>query len=317
MPRGDNHFEEHIRTRTANPPAVLYKYTTVDTARTVFSDGKIRFQSPLRYNDPFDSKWDVFWPTCTPEAIEHERALIKKALMIPESWPADADPNFRNAMDNVRARILALPESQRESAIAEFVRKAAANPNTQDDLARRILDIRRRMRILCLSALDESLLMWSHYADQHRGVALGFDTSVMENSLKRPFEPVKYCDSPPRLIDADAWSRSMVFGLPHPELTGGEREWAITKHTDWNYEREWRIVTITQRRTADEYEDFAFPRDALVEVVLGCRTDPSCSEELLALVREIRPEVRHFRMTKHNSRFELIKTEMTDPPRNT
>lgn len=312
MPKGNEQFEEHVRTRTVKPPAILYKYTTIDTARAVLSNGKLRFQSPLRYNDPLDSQWDTLWPIHTPEAREYERALVEQALREPGAWPSNADPRFKRAMDQERARIMAVPEAEREAAIAEFARDAATDSGVPEPLAQRILDIRRRMRVLCLCESDRSILMWSHYASQHGGVVLGFDTAEMENGPKRPLEPVKYCDAPPRLIDSDIWSRSMVFGLPHPpELEGGEREWALTKHTDWSYEREWRFVWIADRGTLGEHEDFTFPRGALLEVVSGCRTDAVRSVELLALARAIRPNVRHFRMSMHPSRFELVKTEAT------
>ena len=39
------------------------------------------------------------------------------------------------------------------------------------------------MRVFCLSELDDSVLMWSHYADQHQGVVLGFDTEAMEQGF--------------------------------------------------------------------------------------------------------------------------------------
>ncbi|MBK6787723.1 MAG: DUF2971 domain-containing protein [Betaproteobacteria bacterium] len=35
--------------------------------------------------------------------------------------------------------------------------------------------LRRRYRMLCFSAHNDILLMWSHYADAHRGICLIFD----------------------------------------------------------------------------------------------------------------------------------------------
>ena len=103
----------------------LYKYTSIKTARSVLSTGKLRFQSPLGYNDPLDSQWDVMWPLFTPEAKEYERALIEKAFRDPHSWPNDADPQFKAAMDQERTRINNLPEALRDQAITEFVREAS------------------------------------------------------------------------------------------------------------------------------------------------------------------------------------------------
>jgi hypothetical protein len=225
-----------------------------------------------------------------------------------------ADPETRKVMDLERRRIDELPEEERDAAVVKFAREATVCYSVPEPLVQRMRDIRRRMLILCLSENDRSILMWSHYADQHRGVVLGFDATAMENGSKRPFEPVRYCDALPRLIDSEAWSRSIVFGLPAPGLEGKEREWALTKHTDWQYEREWRFVWISPPGTQGDYQDITFPRDALVEVVSGCRTDATRSVELLALARAIHPAVRHYRISIHPSRFELIKASEGHAP---
>ena len=101
----------------------------------------------------------------------------------------------------------------------------------------------------------------------------------------------------------------MLFGLQHPDMHGAEREWALTKHTGWTYEKEWRLVCIAEQDTPGEYDDFQFPADALVELVSGCRTEDAHSIDLLALARKIRPEVQHYKMSILRSRFELVKTQ--------
>src|SRR5580704_921719 len=42
--------------------------------------------------------------------------------------------------------------------------------------------IHERFRILCLSAKPDSVVMWSHYADKHRGLCLEFGTDNEEFS---------------------------------------------------------------------------------------------------------------------------------------
>lgn len=313
MPKGDEQFEEHIRSRpeSEKPPAILYKYMSVETARIVLSTGKLRFQSPLRYNDPLDSQWDVFWPLFTPEAIKYEQDLTEQVIRNPSSWPADADTRSTDLMNQQRARINALPREQREKAIADFIQNISDRPMNFKSLARRFQDIRRRMRVLCLCGNVDSILMWSHYADQHRGIVLGFDSAAFEKGLKRPLEPVVYRDGPPQLIDPYAWIRAIVCGSPQPELTTGrDREWVLTKHSSWTYEREWRFVLGAKPETLGDYEDFAFPRASLMELVAGCRTDAVRGMELLALAGAFRSDVRHFQMSVHPSRFELVKTEI-------
>lgn len=298
-------FEEHRRSRTIPPPRVLYKYTSLDIARIIISSGKLRFQSPLRYNDPSDSQWDVHWPLFTPEAREYERTLIEQAVRDPASWPPEADPEFRRVMTLERQRIAALPADARDEAIAHLARDASTR-EMPELLSQRLLDIRRRMRIQCLSASDRSRLMWSHYADQHRGVVLGFDTRAMENGLRRPLERVMYMNDPPRLFNVEDLIRSLVFGLPFS--MDFEREFALIKHMDWQYENEWRFVWIAPRGTTTDFDDYGFPKRALVELIAGCRTDEAHFKELLVLARALQPDVKHFAMSSDPSNFELVKS---------
>lgn len=312
MPRGDEQFDEYVRTRTVSPPKILYKYTTVQTARIILSTGKLRFQSPVRYNDPFDSQWDLTWPAFTPEARQYERRLLEQALLDAAAWPTDADPTCRDAMDEERARIEALPAQEREHAIAEFVVEMQSSGLPPEPVARMWADLRRRLRVLCLSERDCSILMWSHYANQHRGVTLGFDSAAMENGLRRPLQEVVYQDGPPRLFDPEMWHRSMIFGLNWKwEQTGSEL--ALTKRTDWKYEREWRFATIASPGTLGDYEDIPFPRAALAELLVGCRTDEAQAVQLQALAYGCNPRVQYFRMSIHPSQFQVVRTDLPSP----
>ncbi len=309
MPLGDESFEEHVRTRTVKPPPVLYKYTTADVARLVLSTGRLRFQSPLRYNDPLDSQWDLMWPLFTPEAENYERQLVEQALRDPDAWPPDADPQFRSAMNDERSRIEALPQEQHAAAIAQFVDDMAPPREVPPEVRRQLLDMLRRLRVLCLSKTDRSLLMWSHYANQHRGVVLGFDSRTLETEFQRPFEKVEYPESPPELLDYQAWIRSTVLGTERPRLPD-TRKLALTKFSDWRYEKEWRFVWINAPGTLGDYEDTPFERTALVELVFGCRADTSRSKELLGLAMALNPKVRDSRMSVHPRKFELVKAPL-------
>lgn len=312
MPKGNEQFAEHVQRRTAVPPAVLYKYVTVEAARCILSTGRLRFQSPLRYNDPFDSQWDTLWPLSTPAAQEYERGLIENAIREPSSWPTNADPEMGRVMGLERNRIAALPEDQRDEGITRFVQDAMRRQSTPEPLLRHQLDTRRRLRVFCLSQTDRSILMWSHYADQHRGVVLGFDSAAMENGWERPIEPVSYADGPPALFDPQQWIRATVYGVPdHPVLDAQAVKWVLTKHKDWGYEKEWRFVWTDPPGSLGDHQDMSFPRRALVELVMGCRADPVRAQELASLALAIRPDVNTFQMMKSRTSFELQKTKTT------
>lgn len=79
--------------------------------------------------------------------------------------------------------------------------------------------------VLCFSLSCRNPLLWSHYADRHRGIVLGFD---VENEM---LERVKYVKERPILKEINI------------ELA---RSLLLTKYLDWQYEQEARVFTTLQ-----------------------------------------------------------------------
>ena len=104
---------------------------------------------------------------------------------------------------------------------------------------------RRDYRILCLSAIGDSELMWTFYADNHQGICLEFDGAA---ECFDGVEEVRYADSLSSTCDAD--SRPI-----HSE--------ALEKSSAWQHQKEWRLFSESQY--------WPFPKSALKRVILGYR----------------------------------------------
>jgi len=105
---------------------------------------------------------------------------------------------------------------------------------------------RNKARILSLTTNEANPLMWSHYADSHRGICIGFSTEACQD-LKKVF-PVKYSD---KIVNIGGKHSDGLFSK---------------KHTAWSYEQEWRLATDKQ-----EYVDL--PDNSIVSVIFGGRVD--------------------------------------------
>ncbi len=310
MAKGDAEYLDYRRTRTAQPPTALHKYTSAETARLILSTGKMRFQSPLRYNDSFDSQWDPMWNLRTPKALEFTRRLMTKAIEDPKSLPEETDPDFRRGLLEERTRIYALPLENRAGAIRGFVEEVADSHEIHENVRAWLLDLRRRLRVLCLSANPERVTMWSHYADQHRGVVLTFDTTMLEDGLKRPVQEVMYEDSAPTIVDMEMWWRALVFGLPEPKLPDDPTVWTRTKSAEWSDEEEWRLITIAAKGTLGDCADYDVPRNALVGITFGCRTDMEEVRELAALALPFGEQVKFSKLFMPAGSFCLAKRDL-------
>lgn len=138
--------------------------------------------------------------------------------------------------------------------------------------------------IFCLSARNDSLLMWSHYADGHRGICLEFSTS-QDQLFGCRLDPVVYEE--------------------HPELFVGDtinldwaRKYLTTKARDWSYEQEWRIMYSTPgAQTA--------PPKELSAVILGCSISISDRQEVVEWVSARRVPTRVYQAGREEGAFRL------------
>lgn len=126
--------------------------------------------------------------------------------------------------------------------------------------------------MICFSGNWINPVLWSHYADKHKGVCLGFDLPTVD-ALR-----VNYQE---RRIQDRFWSKSELEN-PSPEL------WRLllsTKFLHWQYEQEVRLVLPLSASDLIDGEYYRSFGDSLrlKEVILGV----DCALDLPLKKREI------------------------------
>ena len=129
--------------------------------------------------------------------------------------------------------------------------------------------------LLCFSQNWHNPVQWSHYADKHRGLCLGFDVPFEVST--ESFGPVHYSRkrfqvSPEQIIN--------YRQLNHETL----RKLFFTKYAHWKYENEVRtFVTLDEKDTEKDmyFADFS-DKLKLAQVIVGAessttREDISCA----------------------------------------
>lgn len=115
---------------------------------------------------------------------------------------------------------------------------------------------------LCFSAKWENPVLWGHYADKHKGIALGFEVAG-----KLLFE-VKYADRKfDLLMDPKTDQVKIDESTIHEILS--------TKFSDWQYENEWRFfVELSEAKLESGlyFEEFSESLK-LTEVILGAKCE--------------------------------------------
>jgi len=118
--------------------------------------------------------------------------------------------------------------------------------------------------IICFSDVVDDPVLWSHYADCHRGVAFEFDYLVDPETLHK----VQYSDERPvldanRLNDPERLDQYLL-----PLL----KQMIFHKASSWSYEREYRVhLDLDECEISGGHYFRDIPEGFLIRVILGYR----------------------------------------------
>lgn len=220
----------------------LYKFrglTIRDRIEPIFRNQTLYWPGISELNDPFESR-----PQIVPPQMRNE--LEKRKV----EWQAFALLR-RNGMDRDEAKRRA-----KISTSPGFLQAKAAEMTLELPAA---LD---KYRVFSLAGNCESILLWSHYAEAHTGICLGFSTDNQEFG--------------------DAIEVIYAKNLPTLEFLGRGNEtnliaMALTKSDEWKYEHEFRMLsqepTLHGLPIVNDHK-YNFCPEHLVEVVMGCNIKP-------------------------------------------
>ena len=154
--------------------------------------------------------------------------------------------------------------------------------------------------VCCFCGGRETILLWSHYADNHRGIAIGFDSDHFEDVLHRVIYSTERGEYHP-LFNAD----------PDDPY----RRVMKTKSPEWSYEDEYRIIIAWQVCTEREIKGrkmhfLEFPPEAVREVVIGCRAPEELRREIIEIAKDDYPHAKILQAERHPTDFRIITNEI-------
>ena len=139
--------------------------------------------------------------------------------------------------------------------------------------------------IFCLSTSRENLIMWSLYAESHKGIVVGFDGNHPFFSNAHDFHPVEYLENRISLSSNNGFLRLAGEALLKSEYKNLHIRLFLRKHPDWSKEEEWRMI-----RRLDEATDrsstepsvylFRIPLEAIKIVILGAQISEQNKEHV-------------------------------------
>ena len=228
-------------------PISLFKYRSLseekdkERVKEIFEDHKVWFSNPKDFNDPFEFQFTPsFNATYYEKTKAYARFLKKKSSTLTDNV----------AMAKASYKILAMGEKgvkEWEDYRLAYFNKILANTG-----------------VFSLTEYRNDILMWSHYADKHRGICIEFcpirdgklDDKLMD-FLCQAFK-VSYPDK----------NNLPTINFYKYNLSVLNRKSILTKARHWKYEGEWRIFDVKGGPGKK-----SIPEGIISSVILGCQIE--------------------------------------------
>ena len=241
-------------------PPSLFRCRRCDVNSIVaFKNDIIYAGTADRFNDPYDTlvRYNL-------KALEEgvNRVMSRESLEQMKNWIAQGN-DFPEGVKQVlpkdlisvfREKLLSLED------ISEYEPRIEEARRTMISMMRALFPVlaeesKMYCRVACFSESIDSILMWSHYADSHKGFVLEYDFRPM---LKNPFEnvliaPVIYDEERMDVSSYIAWEflHLLKVNSKNPDISSHLKV-ALHKSVAWAYENEWRLVDYTFHEITDK-----------------------------------------------------------------
>ncbi|MCZ8198688.1 MAG: DUF2971 domain-containing protein [Flavobacterium sp.] len=268
----NNPFLAMFEPNPDNHPPIIYKYRNwkEDFHKDLLKKNHFFMASPSSLNDPFDCRiYENHMKFL--KTTENKEEYIKKAL--------------ENNLDYLKANNLTVENgreilSERLNDTLHYQVRSEVIRNDIDD---------KSVGIGCFSENWNSILMWSHYADNHKGYCVGFDEKRLRYSqffgkVKR----VEYSIDYPELNPLN--KRKNSYELKY-----------FYKSLDWEYEEEIRVMNIYNTEKPNRIIELE--NKHIKEVILGLKTSENDKKEIISIAKDKNIDV--WETTKAEFKFEI------------
>lgn len=226
----------------------LYKYRTFNKfTDDIIINSSLWYANPLKFNDPFDMSPSFRQKYSKREIKEHIKDFVKNSENT-KYLPLEEQEKYRMEFE------------KRSNTSAKFVQMREELFNDQIS----------KTGVVSLSKHKDSILMWSHYAQNHEGLVFEFDYTGKKFGLHEFPHRVDYVEG---------------YGLLSHAVSREERREQmatilLSKYVDWAYEGEYRIIDFEHQGNK------SFEKKLLTKIIFGLRASPEDMRNMVKLCRE-------------------------------
>lgn len=272
-------------------PKELYKYTTVEAAIKTLTTSTLRFTSPDCFNDPYDSN-----PPFKLKKLTNK----EKELLINKGY------TFKN--------------NEQDPFILE------SNLSVKQLIKISLNDYKPYLRLYCFSEINNSILMWSHYADSHKGIVIALNLPF--SNILLPPEKVVYNNI--AIFDLTELIKKMTN--PNSIKKGNNHALFLYKSPNWEYEHEYRSFLYTEEllqciskykntskqwqncykelKNNDKYIHLPISPNVIKAVYLGCKISQADEIAIIEILKIKYPDAKCYKAEKLEDSFNLRFNEI-------
>lgn len=197
-------------------PSRLYKYRTLDSAIRSLKEPFIYLASVLEFNDPYEAHYILDTNNSEQEWISY---LVQQGVP-----PA-----------------IAIAKAKQ---LSQFPVEAAKIQKEEID------KVLKNSGVFCFSKLNDNILMWSYYSEDHRGVCIEYDP-LKDEQLCELLLPLRYTDD--------------YIKFNYLTDQAGPKNAILQKAKCWEHEKEFRMIWPEKAGTVLKLNP-----QAITSVILGC-----------------------------------------------
>ena len=245
----------------------LYKYySNVNYAIDSIKNRRIHLDSPQTFNDPFDCLFCVSYSTFQNNVDTIESVVNNIRNYIIKAATITKNTHYTEILNALLEYLRVREFDYSKAPISDIVREMYQSFGNVSFSFEDFCDVidsgyefdegfkKLKVKVSCFSEINDSVLMWSYYANSHNGVCVEYDLSrldmynelnkkIVDNLAKVHYSPIR----------ADS-----LFELSNDNNIFN---FVVSKSDAWSHENEWRIICDTE----EEY----LPFDCISCVYLG------------------------------------------------
>ena len=322
--------------------SIIFKYCSLDISTLILENNEVLLNEPKYFNDPYDTNIlldendlskakdiliNYILDIAMKEVIKNHYKNLKwwqKIIAIPAKGTIKLQEitnkknkeykpilNYSRMMQRFTNMGLKNGTEDSESQITlEELIKTRNSGVIEETLSESIKNTTKNLLITCFSKIPDSMLMWSHYAENSRGVCLEYEN---ENFLD-----VQYSNKRGKFLISKVMYKILWYYHSHAKEQKSEMKITsfliaitpfLTKSNVWSYEEEVRaIYSKNSVKITEKNGQYFYKMKKIISITLGYRVNEIDKRKFIEFTKK--HKIKLYQMELSHKTFDLIRKEI-------